>query len=83
MKIRFSVDRVDENGRFAVCFDDDQKKYVFPYPLVGLGAGELFLAELDAEGLPRDVEPLPEETEKRRSELRSRTSALFRRNKKQ
>lgn len=82
MKIRFSVDRIDENGRFAVCFDDRQNKYVFPYERVGLGAGQLFLAELDGEGLPTAVEPLPEETAERRRELHSRTSALFRRNKK-
>ena len=82
MKIKFSVDRVDENGLFAVCFDDRQNKYVFPYERVGLGAGQLFLAELDGEGLPTAVEPLPEETAERRRELHSRTSALFRRNKK-
>ena len=83
MKIRFSVDRVDENGLLAVCFDDDQNKYVFPASLVALGAGEMFLAELDGEGMPRNIEPLPEETAKRRRQLHSRTSALFNRNKKQ
>ena len=81
MKIKFSVDRIDENGRFTVCFDDNQKKYVFPSERVGLGAGQLFFAELDEQGLPTEVQPLPEETAERRRELHSRTSALFRRNK--
>lgn len=81
MKIRFSVDRIEGDGRFTVCFDDDQKKYVFPSERVGLGAGQLFYAELDDEGYPVAVEPLPEETAERRRELHSRTSALFRRNK--
>ncbi len=82
MKIRFSVDRVDENSHFVICFDENQKKYIFPFELIGLGAGELFDAELDVNGLPHGVQPLPEETAKRRQELHSRTSALFRRNKK-
>ena len=61
---------------------EGENKYDFPSELIRLGEGEMFLAELDAEGLPTAVEPLPEETAARRRELHSRTAALFRRNKK-
>lgn len=81
MKIKFSVDRVDEDANISVCFDENEKKYEFPAHLVGLEAGMLFYAVLDENGLPKDIEPLPEETADRRRALHSRTSALFRRNK--
>ena len=81
MKIKFSVDRTDENGRITVCFDENEKKYEFPSALVDLEAGMLFYAVLDENGLPTEVEPLPEETAERRRALHTRTSALFRRNK--
>ena len=82
MKIKFSVDRLEANGRITVCYDEGENKYDFPSELIRLGEGEMFLAELDGEGFPTAVEPLPEETAARRRELHSRTAALFRRNKK-
>ena len=82
MKIKFSVDRLEAEGRITVCFDENETKYDFPSERIRLGAGQMFLAELDSEGLPVAVEPLPEETAARRQELHSRTAALFRRNKK-
>ena len=81
MKIKFSVDRTDENGIVTVCFDEDGNKYEFPARRVGLEAGMIFLATLDGDGLPTEIEPLPKETEERRKQLHARTSALFRRNK--
>ena len=81
MGIKFSVDRIEANGRITICFDENQYKYEFPSDRVGLGAGEMFLAELDDLGLPTAIVPLPEETAARRRELYNRTSALFRRNK--
>ena len=83
MKIRFSVDRVDRDSDIAVCFDDNQNKYIFPFSRVELEPGFLFLAELDDKNLPVRIEPLPEETAKRRAELHARTAALFRRSPKQ
>ena len=81
MRLKFSVDRVDENANISVCFDENETKYEFPAHLVGLEAGMLFYATLDQNGLPTDIEPLPKETAERRRALHSRTSALFRRNK--
>ena len=81
MKIKFSVDRTDENGRITVCFDEDGNKYEFPTDRVRLEAGTLFYAILAEDGLPCHVQPLPEETAERRQQLYDRTSALFRRNK--
>lgn len=81
MKIKFSVDRTDENNRITVCFDDEGNKYEFPADRIGLEAGMLFYASLDGDGLPLDIQPLLEETAERRKQLHSRTSALFRCNK--
>ena len=83
MKIKFSVDRVEADGCITVCFDENENKYEFPSDRIGLGAGEMFSAMLDNEGLPISVEPLPEETAARKRQLYSRTAALFHRRKKQ
>lgn len=81
MKIKFSVDRTDENNYVTVCFDVDGNKYEFPADRIGLEAGTLFYAILGEDGLPSQIQPLPEETAEKRRQLHNRTSALFQRNK--
>ena len=80
MKKIFSVDRIE--GDIAVCIsDDDVKVEIAVSELVGLTAGDVFLARLDGDMLC-DVIAMPEERDRRIERNRKRLHDLARRNKK-
>ena len=78
MKIKFSVDRVEDG--IAVCYDEDGKKYEFSAETLGLARGSLFEATL-ADGEPTDVVYLEQETLKTKETMKKRLNALFSRHK--
>ncbi len=79
MPTRFSLDRFE--GDFAVCYDDENKKYDFPKKTVPFEAGALFTAILDENGIPREIRFLEEETAAQKAAMKKRLTALFQRNK--
>ena len=86
--MRFCLDRIE--GDMAICLLHDKntphRSYEFPLSRVnaleGLADGTLFDAELDSNGLPRNIQVLTELTEATRARNKARLQALFARSKK-
>ena len=85
--MKFCLDRFE--GRIAVCLceDADAPQQQVDVSLDGtpalaaLAQGDVFVAEMDAEGRLQDITLLKQETEERRASAQSRLHALFARNK--
>jgi hypothetical protein len=78
-EIFLTIDRFE--GRFAVCFDDEEREFnIERIALPDMKEGDCFLAELTEEKLAF-VRALPEETARRRSEAEAMLSAIFSKNK--
>lgn len=80
MRKIFSIDRIE--GSLAVCISDDELQFDVPVSLLlGMGARDVFSAEIDGEIL-RDVIPMPEERDRRIKVNEERLQRLLNRNKK-
>lgn len=85
--MKFCLDRFE--GRIAVCLCEDadapQQQVDVSLDdtpaLAALAQGDVFVAEMDAEGRLQDITLLKQETEERRASAQSRLHALFARNK--
>lgn len=78
-EILLTIDRFE--GRFAVCFDDEEREFnIERIVLPDMKEGECFLAEQDGDKFCL-VRALPEETARRRAEAEAMLSAIFSKNK--